>query len=1328
MEQKRTAKAFIHCHSDHSLKDSPLKIEKMINTAASMGAKAITLTDHGTATGWIEFLKVCASNKIKGIPGVEAYVKGEYTNRSHLVLLAKNYEGFQEISQALSEANEHLENVAGLMVPVMDKDILEKYFGNGNVIATSACVSGVVSTILLGPKEVLKKIEKAKKQLNKWNNPNSEEYLKLCEEQSKLDKEEKDLTERRNVLEKLSKKAYTNRLKGLDTLKKNIQNEEDELLYQKQKEQLNKEMEESQEASRLLSDIKNELSSVKRKNTILRQKKKKLEETHGKYLEKEHEIKNLYQTIPNESIVYQKAVDEMLWYKSLFGDDFYAEVQFHGMEDEAYVMPLIAKIAKELDIPLVATNDVHIATKEDAEARAFMKALRFEKWEEPTEEDKELYMKSDIELYEAICRILPTEYANEAMENILTICDKCNIQIPDKDHYPKYKDENGNCVEDSGKLLREICYSNIPKKYPNGFNDYERLEYELDTIISLGYADYTLIVADFIKFAKEYGIKNHPAHVANSVGPGRGSGAGSVVNFLSGITNIDPLRYDLRFERYLNKDRVTMPDIDTDFSEEVREAAISYVTEKYGKDTVAFIRTCMTQGVKAAIQNSARIRGYEKFPADSNITKEELKMLRKPMQTLGETIKKDVPDKPGTKFKDCIDVLKKNHSGEDAETILRRAQKVEGTATSLSVHAAGIIIGDGTPLKNYIPLLYNTAKECWAVQCDMVEAEEMHLLKMDFLGLINLDIITECARRVKLNTGITIDFDNLPFESDVFREIYAKGNTSNVFQFESGGMKQMLKEFKPESIEDIILLVAAYRPGPMDFIPDIIDVKHGRKKTSYVVPQLEKILAPTYGQPVYQEQLMDIFHMCAGFSLGEADIIRRYMSKKKTEKFLEYKPQFMKGLKEAGATEKEAEITWNSLEDFSKYAFNKSHAAAYAVVSYQTAWLKYHYPVEFMCATLNHTDIKKIPAVLYECKQMGITVLPPDVNKSLQRFEDVNGVILYGLGMIKGIKSDAQLIIEERQKNGKFTSLKDFMLRMSCIGKNTEKLISCGAFDSMKEGSRKACIRTHNQLSTIVKAMKDKEKQIVQLEKEYESAKKEEKPSVLKRLENAKSALENRKAQYNSVEIMEYILDDNTQKLTDEYELLGAYISGHPLDSFKNLFSSGTVTLIQDFFPGRRTFAGIITDIHMTSRKSDGKSMAFFTLEDMTGELQVVCFSDKYALYKNLIVKGNVVKIYGNASEKISEDGNAEPERQFVVQNMYSCKAEQIPYLVSTSSKEFFDKAVDEELKKFLTKNGHPVYFHNQETAKITMYPLYLKPSVLEYEFDNITILPLKKH
>lgn len=381
------------------------------------------------------------------------------------------------------------------------------------------------------------------------------------------------------------------------------------------------------------------------------------------------------------------------------------------------------------------------------------------------------------------------------------------------------------------------------------------------------------------------------------VGPGRGSGAGSLVNYCMGITALDPLQYNLLFERFLNKERVSMPDIDVDFSNEIRDNLIQYVMKKYGSSAVAYIRTVMTQLAKACIQNMARVRGYEMYPMpekeQGKKSKEICEQGRKEIRRIGEELCKNISNKTGTLSENRDDILKDYETSKEHRIILDRAVSIEGTITAFSVHPAGIIIGDGKPLSSYIPMYYNTQKEQWAVSCNMVEAEEIGLLKMDFLALKNLDIISESIRRIKKNYRIEIDPEKLPFEDEVFSHIFAEGRTSFIFQFESDGMKKMLREFKPDSFEDLILLVAAYRPGPMDFIPDIIAAKHGKKETHYIIPQLKEILGTTYGQCIYQEQLMSIFHECAGFSLGQADIIRRYMSKKKVDKFLKYKSQLI---------------------------------------------------------------------------------------------------------------------------------------------------------------------------------------------------------------------------------------------------------------------------------------------------------------------------------------------------------------------------------------------------------------------------------------------------
>lgn len=834
------AYGFIHTHSEYSLKDAPLKLADIVKEAKKMGATAIALTDHGTAAGWIEFYDLCKNEGIKPILGVEAYIRSETNSRTHLILLAKNYTGYKEISQAISDSNENIERIADMDIPIMTKEILQKYLHGDNVIVTSACVSGVLSEILLSRKKIQEQVDSIKKKMDDYYSPYDTGYLKNKELVSSLDTEIAELTAKKEKLEIIAKRNFREQKKSLSIYKK-----EDLSLYEERKKQLEKEEQETKEAKKSVSEIKKQIQNKKRSRTLINGRCKDAEKKQQKYIEAEAEICELTKKLTTEEGAIQKVKKEISWYTSFLGESFYIELQNHGLAEEAYVMPILASIAKEMKIPLVASNDVHILRKEDADIRQFIRSLRFKKYEEIGIADKELYMKDDKELSNALLKILPKDAVLKAMKGIKNICDSCNLIIPDTKHYPRYRDGNGNIVADSAALLRKKTLEGIPQRYPDGMDDErtKQMEYELNIIINMGYADYLLIVADYVNYAKEYSKKIGKG-IGYGVGPGRGSGAGCIVNYLLGITDVEPVTYGLLFQRFLNPERVSMPDIDVDFSEEVREATIDYCRRKYGIISVAGIRTVGTQQGKMVVRNAARFLGW-KYPDE-----------KEKYQQLGSAIASAITSSVNKE----IDEIRKEFSDSLSENILSIATRAEGIANSFGVHAAGVIIGDGQPLKEIIPLLYNTKKAQWVIQCDMNKGERMGCLKMDFLGLKNLDIMTNSIRLIYKRKGISIDLSNLPFEDVVFKEIFAKGNTGCVFQFESGGMKQMLVKFGPESFEDIILLVASYRPGPMQYIPDMIEIKHKRKKAEYIIPQLEDILGKTYGQCIYQEQLMDIFH------------------------------------------------------------------------------------------------------------------------------------------------------------------------------------------------------------------------------------------------------------------------------------------------------------------------------------------------------------------------------------------------------------------------------------------------------------------------------------
>ena len=1291
------AYGFIHTHSEYSLKDSPLSLIDMIKGAKEMGATAIALTDHGTAAGWIEFYDLCEKEGIKPILGVEAYVRSETSSRAHLILLAKNYEGYQEISQAISDSYQNIEKVADMDIPIMTKEIIKNYLHGENVIVTSACISGVLSDILLSQRKIQKEIDVIKEKMEDYYSPYDTGYLKNKELVASLDKEIAILISEREEQQVIAKRTFRKQKNSLKIYKK-----EDPALYEEQKKQLEIAEQETKEAKKKVTEIKKQLQNKRRRRTLVNGRCSEAEKKQQKYIEAEAKIKKLTEKLTTEEEAIEKIKDEVKWYTSFLGESFYIEVQNHGMDEEAYVMPILVKIANEMQVPLVASNDIHILRKEDTDIRQFIRSLRFKKYEEIGPADKELYMKDDEELQSALSEILPQDVVSQAMEGIKNICDSCNLVIPDTKHYPRYRDENGNIVEDSATLLRQKTLEGIPKRYPNGMDAgrVKKMEYELSIIIKMGFADYLLIVADYVNYAKNYSkkigkVSGRKVSIGYGVGPGRGSGAGCIVNYLLGITDVDPVTYGLLFQRFLNPERVTMPDIDVDFSEEVREPTINYCRKKYGVTSVAGIRTVVTQQGRMVVRNAARFLGW-KYPEQ----KEKYQVLGGLIASATDSsVKKEITE------------LQKEFSDPMSKNILSIATRAEGIANSFGVHAAGVIIGDGQPLKEIIPLLYNTKKNQWAIQCDMNKGERMGCLKMDFLGLKNLDIMTKSIRLIYDRKGIALDLSNLPFEDAVFKEIFAKGKTGCVFQFESGGMKQMLVQFEPECFEDIILLVASYRPGPMQYIPDMIDIKHKRKKAEYIIPQLEGILEKTYGQCIYQEQLMDIFHKCAGFSLGKADLIRRYMSKKKEDLFLKEKEPFVNGIIKNGALRDDAEKYWNEMVDFAKYAFNKSHAATYALISYQTAYLKYHYPMEYMCGVLMCAKIEKLPIYMYECKQCDVQVAAPDINLSEEDFSIKNNKIFFGLSKIKGVGKAGKAIIEERKK-GQFISFADFLLRVNIdIGK-IKALIQTGCFDKLENDKRSYLLSVSENMNKLARSIAKKTAELTLLGEEHK-----------KKAENLKKTIDSLRSEYDKIvkHGKDIVLKDRLEFLKEEKELLGAYVSGHPLDKYKKLFNRKYITLINDVGKGKYSCIGCIQNLRYAKRKSDGAKMAFFTLEDLSGSIEVNCFVKEFAQFKDLIAEDAVVEIYGYVQEERDFSDEEETIFKLTAKKIKKCSETDGYILLSTACQRSYKIYTLPFIEDYLCEDGKSVLLHNEQTGRVGLSSLKLNKEILSV-FDSLSL------
>jgi len=909
--------------------------------------------------------------------------------------------------------------------------------------------------------------------------------------------------------------------------------------------------------------------------------------------------------------MYEEAKAAALRYRDIFGPDhFFLELQDHGLSEQQTVDSALISMSEETGIPLVATNDVHYTYAEDAKAHDVLLCIQTGK--KLDDEDRmryeggQYYIKSEEEMR----ALFP--YAEEALDNTQKIADRCHVEIEfGVTKLPKYDVPDGLSSWD---YLNQLCYAGMEKRYPNADDSIRgRLDYELSVIRSMGYVDYFLIVWDFVNYAKSNGI---------AVGPGRGSAAGSIVSYCLGITSIDPIKYQLLFERFLNPERVSMPDIDVDFCYERRQEVIDYVVRKYGSDRVVQIITFGTMAARAVIRDVGRVMDLpyafvdsiaKMVPKELNITLE--KALNNP------DFKKAYEDDP--KVKELVDT----------------AMRLEGLPRHTSMHAAGVVISQKS-IEEYVPVSLGSDGSV-TTQFTMTTLEELGLLKMDFLGLRTLTVIQDAVHLAESGTGRTIDIDGIDYNDPEVLDMIGSGKTDGVFQLESAGMKSFMKELKPKSLEDIIAGIALYRPGPMDFIPQYIKCKDHPETITYLCPQLEPILAPTYGCIVYQEQVMQIVRDLAGFTLGRSDLVRRAMAKKKGDVMEKERQNFVYGNEEEGVpgciangiSEKVANQIYDEMIDFAKYAFNKSHAAAYAVVSYQTAWLKYYYPVEFMAALMTSVidNPGKVSEYIYVCRQMGIEILPPDINTGVASFSVDDGKIRYGLASIKSIgRPVIDAIIEEREALGRFTSLKDFLERTSGreVNKRTiESLIKSGALDSLG-GTRKQFMVIYTQVLDQVNQ-----------EKKYATT---GQMSLFDLVEGD----EKEEFMIPLPEVGEY---DKETLLAFEKEVLGVYLSGHPLEDYEAQWRGNITKTSLDFRydeeNGRtkvhdgaeEVIGGIITAKSIKYTKAN-KTMAYLTVEDLAGSVEVIVFPKDYEKYKMDLDEENKVFIRGRVSEEDEAD------------------------------------------------------------------------------------------
>lgn len=939
--------------------------------------------------------------------------------------------------------------------------------------------------------------------------------------------------------------------------------------------------------------------------------------------------------------MYEEAKRVALSYQDIFGkDNFFLELQDHGIAEQHYVNPQLLRMSEETGIELICTNDVHYTYADDADAHDILLCIQTGK--KVTDENRmrytggQYYLKSPEEMAELF------KYAPQAVANTEKIAERCNVEIEfGVTKLPKFAVPQGYT---SWTYLNYLCYEGLKKRYPDQAADisvdefvrlaneeavedrkdvvikiaedtnniFQRLAYELSVIYSMGYVDYFLIVWDYINFAKRHDIP---------VGPGRGSAAGSIVSYCLEITDLDPIKYSLIFERFLNPERVSMPDIDVDFCYERRQEVIDYVVEKYGKDCVSQIVTFGTMAARAVIKDVGRVLDLPYAMVD-NIAK----MVPR---EIGITIDKALAENP--------DLKSEYENNEVVKDLIDKSKRLEGLPRHASMHAAGVLIC-GKPVEDYVPL--STGSDGAVVaQFVMTTLEELGLLKMDFLGLRTLTVIKDAENLIKkYNKDFSIhDIDYS--DKGVFDAI-STGKCDGIFQLESAGMKSFMKELKPRSLEDLIAGISLYRPGPMDFIPQYIKGKNNQDSVTYACPQLEAILKPTYGCIVYQEQVMQIVRDLAGYSWGRSDLVRRAMSKKKAYVMEQERKNFIygnpdegvKGCVNNGIDEKVAGKIYDDMIDFAKYAFNKSHAACYAVVSFQTAYLKTYYPVEFMAALMTSVidNTSKVAGYIYACKQMNIGILPPDVNESQMEFTVENGKIRFAMAAIKSLgRPTIQAILKERGGNGSFVSMQDFVTRMShALNKRAiENFVKAGAFDTFGHTRKSMMIVSESMLDSAIKHNKDSMSGQMSL---FDFAAEEDKKAFEIRIPDV--------AEYTKEELLGY-----------EKEILGVYVSGHPLDEYTGMVNKYITNVSSDFEVDDElgetkardgaiaTIGGLITEKTIKTTKK-GQLMAFLTVEDVVGTVEVVVFPNSFTANRVVIDHAEKVFVTGKVQANVDEN------------------------------------------------------------------------------------------
>lgn len=1340
--EKFTASLHTHVRSEF---DAHITPQRLCERIVAMNGKGCAITDHGVLSSIEDYRRVFDSYGLKCIPGVELYVDGGILGRLHLILLAKNDLGYKGICKIVTESNRNIQDG----FPITTKENLEKYMAEykeykGNIFAFSACMQGVISAIFLLNNVVERKIAKVQKKQEKYLSPADNKVVVTLEKLEKAKIATKEAIEKRDATKRLAEMKFANREKSVAKLEANNDPKAVESRIA-----LEKDKKAAETAKKNLEDAKKAVETAKKEEREANIANNKMTEEVNKYLELEEEIENLKKELKTDDEIWFLAIKEAEYYKELFGKNhFLAEIQYHGIPEEKICYPQVVKVAKEIGLPLIATNDVHILDNSDGERlkRQILRSLRFgTEFKEEQVGDNELYLKNNEELFNSISEIIPEEDVIKAINNIDVVFNACNVEFKTEKHYPK-------CIssgKSSEEILDEKIQEGIKKRFSNGLpKEYqERLDYEIGIIKSMGYTDYHLVVCEFLEYAEILGhvpkkkIAEAPLDTKELLnwikengwknpgfrrGPGRGSAVGSLVCYLLGITALDPIKYGLLFERFLNPERVSMPDIDSDISNTTRAKVIEHIQYIYGKDAVCGIMTTNAQAPKGCLRIAAKFYG--------------LKMYKEAMTSLGDQIAKDVPKDVGTSFETTVNangavdseaqtsllqyLLEKYKDNKDAVEVIKWAKVCEGLFTAYGMHAAGIAISDNEDISDYIPLKWNSSARIMTSQCDMAQLEENGLLKFDLLGLQTLDIITEAMFMIEKNTGVIINPLTLDVnDPKVYKEILSIGRTNSVFQFESSGMKTMLKRFKPACFEDLIILVSMFRPGPLQYLDGVIDVKNGRKPMTFLTPELEAIVGKTYGAIVYQEQVMEICQQLAGFTLGHADEVRRYMSKKKKDKLAHEEEVFISGCENKGISKEIATELFNQMMDFARYAFNKSHAAAYAYNAFITAWLKCYYPAEFFAAALNWAaDNNDISGLVYEATECGVKVLPPNVNKSEKDFSARNNEIRFGLSAVQGVKDHANEIINERY-NGSYKNLADFIIRVMPNSTVYTNLIKAGALDdfgknrvALENAASKyievgKIIEVKRSFITSAKVVMPKinlsAEEIIKYQKDAGVKVEIKEPTTIEKLEKriatAENTLQNLEEELNNIRIIN-CPEDKTLRMNEEKKFLGMYITEHPMDYYPEPKEIESVPVIE-MDSESTTCYGVISDLKIKKKKADGKEMAFFNIEDKSGSIEVACFTKAYAQFKNLINEGNVIRLVG--IYELPKEENDKPK--FIMNGGKLIEKKKVKLLIPVHSAETFMKTIDTFKENFMDNNGMDCYIVDMTTRKISVNPLPFK-------------------